>query len=195
MEPIIAEQPILTSAFSFPDMSVLFESDIDTQRKTAAVQTSPEATYPSVTLAFELSKGSYDIILKRLDAVETRLQNLLQTVAGFTTAVIAFIASNNQSKDFFSVWFIIAMAAFGIGMTLGVYARVSGKILAIDPDVLYQRWLEKSEWTFRKDYIFFAGQHFKTNVTTVEHKSFLTALVAMLFGLEAIMLVCWVLKP
>jgi hypothetical protein len=153
-----------------------------------------ELQYPSVSLAFDVSKSAYDWAIRRLDVLDNRLQSMLQFAVGLTTAIIAFITTSQRHVEFRSVWFISAIVAFAAGLFIGVYARGLGSVIVVDPRVLFQQWLHKSEWEFRKDFIYFAAKHLQANRAIIKRKSNLTNIVTTCFMIEAVALAVWVMR-
>lgn len=146
--------------------------------------------FPGVELAYPIAIASYDAIAKRLDFVDGRIQTLLAFVVT-TTAVVPSVA-NARGISFRSLWFILAMLVVATTLAVGSYARHSGKIHTLDPGTLYDRWLSYSEWEFKKNLIYWAGDAYNSNVALLERKWQLSVVITFLFFLEAVLLVAWV---
>lgn len=146
--------------------------------------------FPSVGLAYPLAVASYDLIQKRLDVVDGRLQMLLAFVAPATVGVV--VAANGKGVPFASWWFAVAMVSCLLGLGFGIYTRLSDKIVVVDPGVLSQKWLHLSEWQFKRNVIYLSGKHFEVNATVIARKGRYTSLTAIIFLLEALLLGAWV---
>ncbi len=149
-----------------------------------------EQQYPSVELAFPLAIVSYDVAIKRLDTMDGRLQ----TIMAFVVTVSAAIPSiaGPRGVRFQSIWFYIATAIFIITIAIGTYARLMGTIKVLKPKMLFEHWLHKPAWEFKKDFISFAGDDFEHNVGLVEHKWKCTVAITLLFFFQTVCLAVWV---
>lgn len=150
-----------------------------------------EVTWPGVHLAYDFVSLSYPWILQRLDAVDSRIQTLQAFAASVTLAAPLLAASVVEDVDFRSPCFGLALAAFVAVVVLGAVARVWGNVKLISPQVLYDDWLHYSEWEFKKNAIYFAGQHFETNRSLVNNKSWAGLAMTALLLLEVGLLVAW----
>lgn len=148
--------------------------------------------FPSVELAYPLAIASYDSVQKRLDVVEGRLQTLLAFVAPVTVAVMAAAAGKNV--PFSSRLFIAAIVSCVGGFALGIYTRLAGKFIVINPGVLSEKWLHFSGWQFKRNVIHLSGKHFQVNASIVARKGRLTLIVALIFLLEALFLGLWIVN-
>lgn len=150
-------------------------------------------TLPSVDEAFAFVVPSYQIMLQRLDAMDSRLQ-ALQTFA-VTIAVVgaALATSIVEGIDVASVWFGLALGAGGLAAFAGSITRVMGSPKVISPDELFDNWISRSPWHFKKDLLAFAGDDFNNNNRLVKLKGNAAVLASGLVLLEAVFLVVWVL--
>ncbi|MDT4895908.1 MAG: hypothetical protein QOH25_985 [Acidobacteriota bacterium] len=146
-------------------------------------------TYPSVDLAYSFAVASYEVAQKRIDAVDSRLQTLL--ALGATVSLPIPVLANAKALSFNSTWFIAAACAFAFAMIAGTVARLRGRIILLHPSQLYQSWLHFSEWEFKKNMVYFAGQHFEANRSLAEIRGRLTTLTASLFLVEGVCLAMW----
>ena len=69
--------------------------------------------------------------------------------------------------------------------------RVRGRIVLPNPDVLYQKSLQESAWTFKKNSIYFAGQHFNANCRVIDEKATYAVLMTVALLLEILAFVAW----
>jgi hypothetical protein len=143
-----------------------------------------------VGLAYDIAINSYESVIRRLDHVDGRIQTLLAFMVT-TTAIVPTVA-NSRGLSFRSLWLYLALACLTGGLLLGSYARHLGEVQMLHPTKLYEKWLGLSEWEFKKDLIYFAGQDFEHNKTLVERKWRASVTLTVLFFLEAAFLVVWV---
>lgn len=160
-----------------------------------ATQTQPSAEeeekdYPGVDLAYDLAVNSYDSIIKRLDIMDGRLQTIL-AFAATTTAVVPTVA-NARGLSFRSWWLFLGLGAFVAQLVIGTLGRSFGTVRLLKPEIFYEKWLDKSPWTFKKDLVFWAGKDFNDNAALLRTKWRLTLIVSVLFFVEVIFLLAWV---
>lgn len=148
-----------------------------------------KAKYPSVELAYPLAVNSYDVALKRMDAIDGRLQTLLAFIATVSLPVPVIGAS--KGLPFGSFWFIAAAIAFVLAMLVGILARVHGSVMLISPDVLFEKWLHLEESEFKKNLVYFAGEAWAANRRLASDRARLMTLTAILFLVEVAALAVW----
>ena len=146
--------------------------------------------YPGVEPAFDLTVDACESIIKRLDVMDGRLQTIL-AFSATTTAIVPSVA-NSRGLTFRSNWLYAALGLFVAQLLIGTIARSFGTIKLVRPDVLWQRWLEKDTWLFKKDYVFFAKQHFEHNAALLRRRWWLMLLISFLFFIEVLLLVVWI---
>jgi hypothetical protein len=151
-----------------------------------------EQSYPAVGLAYEVALASYEVAQKRYDAIDARIQTLLAFATTLTLAVPA-AASSIRGADLRSRWLISALIAFAGTVAVGTYARWKGDIILLNPKHLYDGWLRYSEWEFKTNMVYWAGEHFEANRRLINSKGRLAVAASIMFALEALMLVVWVL--
>lgn len=154
----------------------------------------PEATWPGVDVAYDLTKLSYSWILQRLDAVDSRIQTLEAFAATITLGSLVIAASIVDDIDFESVWFVLAVVAFVAVVAIGSIAGASGNITLIHPQILYDEWLRDSEWEFKKNVVYFGGKHFEKNSSLVNSKGRAVGFMTALFLAETAFLLIWLAR-
>ena len=150
-----------------------------------------EQDYPSVELAYEHVAQAYEYAIRRLDAVDGRIQTMQTFAVTLTLAVPAFARAAFGTVDASSVWFVLAIAAFIALVSIGVVARSMGHISLVDPSVLFEKYLDCRPWEFKKDMIFFAGEHARANHKLIRKKGRAVSWMTALFLLETVLLVVW----
>ena len=152
--------------------------------------TSHTELYPSVDLAYQIAVASYDSAVKRLDAVDGRIQTILALMVSVTVAIPSLAVA--RGLRFESIWFVLAMTCACVSIILGIYARLTGDIMLLSPTRLYEGWLHYSEQEFKTNLIYCAGEDFKNNTTLVRRRWGYMVWVIILFLLEALFLMVWV---
>ena len=148
-----------------------------------------ELKYPSVELAYRIAIASYDVIQKRVESVETGIQALLTYAITVSLAVSA--ASATRGLRFNSGWFFLAACAFILAIAVGVFARRKRGLIHLSPKFIRENFLHLSEWQFKLQLISSASAHFENNLKLVNSKLRLSDVAALLFTLEALLLVIW----
>ena len=151
---------------------------------------SEEEQYPGVDLAYDLTVDSCESIIKRIDVMDGRLQTIL-AFAATTTAVVPSVA-NSRGLTFRSNWLYAALGIFIVQLLVGTIARSFGTIKLIRPDVVWNRWLDKDPWLFKKDFIAFGRKHFDHNADLLRRRWRLLLVISFLFFIEVLLLVVWV---
>lgn len=168
-----------------PERSLVMD-DSDEQAETS------EATCPAVHVAYDFVGPSYASIMQRLDAVNSHLETLQTFAASITLAAPILAASVVKDVDFRSPWFLSAFSIFMVVIVIGAVARVRGSLQLITPQSLYDDWLHYSEWEFKKNAIYWAGQHFKANRSLVNNRAHAAFGMTVLLLLEMGLLLAWV---
>ena len=153
-----------------------------------------ESEWPSVDVAYGIVASSYDWIQARFDSVERRIQTFLAFTATLTLGLPALVIAIENEADVTSLWFIAAMTTAVLAMAVGIIAKlVSGAtgIWFLSPANLYEGWLHYSEWEFKKNAIYWAGQHFEANVSRINTMGWLLTSMTILFAMEVILLLVW----
>lgn len=151
-----------------------------------------EDTWPSVETAYEFVRPCYDWAQSRLDAIDSRIQTLLAFAASITTVIPVFVTSVMQAPNFKSTWFFLALATFLAIAVVGIIARSCGGLKLVSPQKLYEGWLHYSEWEFKKNAIYWAGQHFESNRSIINTKAILANIMMILFFVQGLFWFLWV---
>jgi hypothetical protein len=150
-----------------------------------------EAQYPSVELAYGLVKASYDWLLNRLDAVNSRIEFLLTFVASITVAAPVFVKVVFNDITFGAL-FYAAIGVFSFSAIVGIAGRMYSGLKLISPEKVYNKWLMWSEWEFKKNALYWAGQDFNHNASLVNRKANFAIAMSLLLIVGVLLLVLWV---
>jgi hypothetical protein len=150
-----------------------------------------EDDFPSVTLAYDFVLPSYQWLLARYEAADTRLTSLLTTAMAMTAAGPVIGRAIHPSMTV-NGWFWTALIAFASTMSVGLWGRLGGAVILPDPTTLYNESLAESPWEFQRRAIFFAGRHFQKNARAIERKHLAAVLVTIGLGLQAACFGIWI---
>jgi len=149
------------------------------------------AKYPGVFVAYDFVIPSYGWMLARVEAAESRIHILQVFAVSLTFAAPAAAKSLDPAISFTAGRFVIAMVAFVGLMVLGMWGRVDGAVKVADPSKLREQWLHLSEWEFKKNAVWWAGDHFATNRRLVEKKWWIAVWMLGAFLVELLFLFAW----
>ncbi len=153
-----------------------------------------ELKWPGVKDAYDFVIPSYSLLVNRFEAADTRLTVLLTFGATITLGAPILGKSISQSINFRSVWFILAIVSFILLASTGLFARVRGTLTLPNPAVIYRESLHETEWAFRKNAIYFAGQHFNANAQAIRTKGTLATTMAAFIVLEILFFLLWIAR-
>lgn len=149
-----------------------------------------EKQFPSVELAYVIAVASYDSAMKRLDAIDARLQTILAFVV--SVSALAPASANGGNISFVSWWFCLAVILFLTSMVIGIWARLSGETVLLSPAGLFAGWLHLQPGQFQIDIISDAADAFTKNKNLVNFKWKCMVTISLLFAAEAVCLGAWV---
>jgi hypothetical protein len=148
--------------------------------------------WPAVATAYDFVVPSYQMLMSRFEAADTRLTSLLTLASSLTLGAPILARAVNKDISFVSPFFLIAVLWFVIGSLLGVFGRISGRITLPNPMVFHQTALHESVWTFKKNAVYFAGLAFQANANAIERKGKIALGVTVTLLFEIMCLVVWV---
>lgn len=150
--------------------------------------------YPAVLFAYEIVIKSYDWILSRSDAVDSKIDRIIAWNSSINIGVLAILATKIQGSSFCSKWFFIAAAAFIVITVLGIVTKVFGTLNFPSPEVIYKQELHKTEWEFKKDAIYNSGQDFKKNQKLVNKKGCSAIAMSIIFLINILAIGLWIVS-
>lgn len=150
-------------------------------------KTDVSSEYPSVDLAYEFVKSSYDVMISRFESANARIQSLLTWAIGITAIIPLFNKVVGETDSLKSVWFALVLGAFVAVVIVGIIAQRMGGVALADPKMMYEKQLHYSHWEFKKNQIFWAGRQFHLNKTVIEKKNYYIDIMTILFGLEIVL--------
>lgn len=151
-----------------------------------------ERNYPGVELAYPFAVQSYELAVKRFEVMDSRIQTLLALFV--TVSLGALVLICDKGSNLTSYWLLFAAVSFVAAISLGTCGRLMGILKAIDPQMLYEKFLHRPKWEFQKDFIYWAGINYKSNRVQIERKHRIAVFMTFLFCLEVICLAGWVLS-
>ena len=153
---------------------------------------SEQEQFPAVEVAYDFVVPSYQLMTSRFEAADTRLTTLLTIVSSLALGVPLFTQSVNENISYASPLFILAMVFAIAAAVIGVVGRVRGRIMLCNPGVLYDKGLKESAWEFKKNALYFAGQHFTANKQAIDDKGKLTRYMTVAMLLSVLAFILWI---
>ena len=160
-----------------------------------------EQSYPSLPLAYELIMPTFDIIVKRLEAVERRVDNTLRFGITFSLAVggtivaiqTTFRTSAGLSAEPLEIAVGLVTILMFLGfLCLGMWTRLSGKIQMLDLAVLYESYIQSDVDEYQQSILYRAGRMIEYNQKLINRKARFADWVVLLFVLELISSLAWI---
>ena len=149
--------------------------------------------WPSIGLAYEHIQAGYDLTERRLDAAHSRIDAALGLAATITVgAPILFAGIAKQPLDLHSGLWILSIGLFILVITFGIVAKVGyGGLDYISPERLYEGWLAFPEVEFKKNLLYWAGEHFRENFNIARWQARFADAIAIATLLEILCLALW----
>jgi len=151
-----------------------------------------ESQYPSVDLAYEFTKSSYDWMLNRYEAINSKMQELLTLATAITACMPILAKSMFDYVDFHSGLFYGVIGTYILIILIGISGLSMGAIRLIHPKHLYDKWLSDSSWEFKKNIIYYAGQDFEDNKKIIDRKSHLRNIMNIFLLVELLLIIFWI---
>jgi hypothetical protein len=149
-----------------------------------------EEQYPSVDIVYDIAKDSYNIAMKRLDETNDSFDKLRTWTTTLTLAFLALFIPK-VSTSAFDIYFYAGLSVFILVILLTIIGKSIYGVIMPSPQKLYNTRLHQDKWTFKKDFIFLAGEDFIKNKKYVIKKTRLGVIIYLLFFLESALFGFW----
>lgn len=151
-----------------------------------------ESQYPSVDLAYEFVKPSYDWMVSRIETINNKIQGLSTFAVTITTALPIITKAIFNNIAFSSLWFYMAMVAFAFLVVTGIVGLRIGSIVLLNPKILYDKYLHYSHWEFKQMVIYWAGEHFNENKKLIDKKAYFRDTMTIFLLVEILCICLWI---
>ena len=152
--------------------------------------------YPSLDLAYDYVRPSYDLLSRRLDAAENRGRAVL-TFASTLTFAMPLLTANllgSGVRHLDSTWFLLAIAAFAGIIVCGVILSTGVDFRLPSPKKLYEEHMDVPPDQFKVNQLYYAAEDFVSNRRLVARLSWTTSIAAILMLIEAAAFAMWILN-
>jgi hypothetical protein len=164
---------------------------LDAGRSEATNSLPDEERWPAVEAAYLFVLPSYQFVLSRFEAADTRLMALLTLAATMTLGAPVFAKAVRPDISFASPFLWLGVALFAVGAVFGLVGRIVGTIILPDPMVMYEKSLRRSDHSFKMSQIFYAGENFSANVETIREKGNAATVMTITLVLEVLAFILW----
>jgi len=155
----------------------------------------PESNWPAVSIAYDFVLPSYQWMNTRLEAVVNRIQGLMTFATTITLGFPVLGQVLNKSASFDSAALIFAITFFLVLTGIGIFARDVGETWLTSPAEIYNRNLHLSEWEFKRNALYRAGQAFTHNANLANRKAGLGRIMGGLLCGEVMCFLFWICGP
>ncbi len=157
-------------------------------------QSNVEVKFPSINLLYDIAISTYELSLKRYDAIENRIQSILVIVLQTT---LLFISIGIGLKiQLVSPWILLGVVYGIIAVGIGIYSKTFGEIkyLTTKKYEVIETFAKKSEFDFKNQIIQDSYKHFNENKRLIDQKHDLLIGILLSFSLEILSLLFWFLS-
>lgn len=135
---------------------------------------------------------SYDWSLRRLEAVESRIQHVLTLAPTLMLAIVLpTVSIAKQGQVEINGHAIAALVLIGLVFIVGITARSIGVHKLLDPSQFSDVHFRKKREKFQRDAIRWAGEHLHENADTILWKTRAADLISVLLMVATALGVAW----
>jgi hypothetical protein len=109
-----------------------------------------KSKWPSIEYAYGLVLPSYQWMLSRFEAADSRIQTIQTFIVSVTFGFVAVLKAISSDLQFNSFLFLTAIGLALIALAVGSVGRSFGALMLADPTVFYERWLHKPSLNLKK---------------------------------------------
>jgi hypothetical protein len=151
----------------------------------------PDEQWPAVFRAYDFVIPSYQLMVNRYEAADGRLTQILTLVSTLLFSIPVFAKTIRPQASFSSPLFLSAITLLIGAAVIGIVGRQRGRVRLVNPMVLYDKFLHRTDWEFRKDLLYFAGQDFSDNAIAIDRKGQTAALMTGLTVVALLLSAIW----
>jgi hypothetical protein len=148
-----------------------------------------KSEFPAIAQIYPIAIDSYDVMAKRVEAVDNKLQ------AQLTVMLSVFVVIPTLLKDrgyaFSSPWFVSSMIVLTGAIAIALYARLAGNLKVLKPREMYKKFSHLKDYEFMTDMIIHANNAFDANHQLVTRKWSSLKYSLFIFSLSMGLLVAW----
>lgn len=154
--------------------------------------------FPSLEIAYDLVVPSHDWAIRRFEATNRRIDNLITFIVTVTLAIvtgaIAIAGSSDRPFTLFpDTTGYIALSIFLLIMFAGMYIRQMGSLAILDLMTLYRHFISLPKGEFRGRVFFQAGKNLSENQSLIQRKAWGATIMIFLFLIEITSSGLWII--
>ncbi len=135
---------------------------------------------------------SYEWSLRRLEAVEARIQHILTLTPTVMLAIaLPTLAIAQDDQVEMNAYAIAALVALAVVTILGLGARAIGALRFPNPSEFDEPDFQMSPEEFQRDALSWSGEHLKGNVCIIRRKSLAADGMSLLLAVGAVLGIVW----
>jgi hypothetical protein len=153
------------------------------------------AAQDTISIAYELGLRSVDISIRRFDNQDANLEKIITWVSTFTTALLTAISSEKifGHISYQSLFFYIGVICTLSSLAVAFIGKFIGEIKVTNPKKLHEEGcLEDSIIKFKTDHIYYFGEDCDFMDNNIKKKWLLGVIAILLFSVELVAFVAWV---
>jgi hypothetical protein len=158
------------------------------------VKTGQSADETSLGLIYDIAIKSYEVLEKRYQAMDSRIQMVLSFAVGLVVVVLTLMKSILEHPNFSSKLFLGAMSSFVVAVALALTGAFAWPLKALRPKRLYDKFRQYPPAVFKEKLIYVAGEDYEKMVTIIKRKRMLALGAIILFVIGSALLVAWALR-
>jgi hypothetical protein len=148
-----------------------------------------EEKFPSRELAYEIAMRSYDLLTKRHEVIDAKIQSSLTVGLTLFVALCTFAKFKNIPFNMKS--FIFAAVFIILSILINLYSRVYGEVQHIDPGIVHKKWIEKDIISFQVHAVYFAGEAYQKNKQVLHNKWLMHITSLLFYSISILLLILW----
>ena len=145
-------------------------------------------------LIYEIAIKSYEVLERRYQSMDSRIQMVLSFAIGLVVVVLALMKSTLEHPNFSSSWFIGSMAVYALAVVFALVGAFRWPVITLRPKILYEKFRQCSEAEFKKKLVYVAGMDAEEMISTIKKKRFAALAAISLFIAGSALLVVWALR-
>jgi hypothetical protein len=158
------------------------------------VKAGQSADETSLDLIYDIAIKSYEILEKRYQAMDSRIQMILSFAVGLVVVVLTLIKSILEHPNFSSKLFLGAISSYVVAVGLALTGAFAWPLQALRPKILYDKFRQYPPAVFKEKLIYVAGQDYEKMVSIIKRKRMLALSAIILFVIGSALLVAWALR-
>ena len=153
----------------------------------------PQVNPEIVDLSYQAAVKSYEIIIQRIDAAQTRIQRLLSLSCGVTFAIPVVVEHFGRTSCYSAELFITIGLIFAGTVLAGVWDWAWPKPVSIVNPKILMNWDFTDPIEFKREFIRQSAEHLKKNNKRVHRHTRVASLMCLGLFLEILVFGLWAL--